>query len=401
MSQQKRPDQGDATHSRAHVRNAVALITQGPAAYTDLDNIQNIQNPLPRAVFTTRDRDDNPGKDWEIVRFPRRADVKFWVTINGANGHGEQITERQQTQQKNWQIQVGEKYTGDQWPILKDNIQKSDEAPTAWQDPNFMAWFEETKNKIITDILASKSNSSTTSHSGGSTYTMESQYPGSVQYQRGEDSNNSSSTYTAGSQYPGSVQYQREKDSNNNSDTYTMGSQYPGSVQYQRGEDSNNSGGTYTAGSQYSGGDQYQGGEGSNSGGGTYTAGSQYLGGVQYQGGEGSNSGGGTYTAGSQYSGGDQYQGGGGSNSGGGTYTAGSQYSGGDQYQGGGGSNSGGGTYTAGSQYLGGDHYQGGEGSNSGGAQYPSSGGAQYPSSGTSGRGAGYSGRHHHRKDPY
>ncbi|TGO62130.1 hypothetical protein BOTNAR_0118g00060 [Botryotinia narcissicola] len=190
MSQQKRPDQGDATHSRAHVRNAVALIMQGPAAYTDLNNIQNIQNIFPRLDFATRHRHDNPGKGCEIVPFTDKG-VTFWIIVDRGVGRGAQVTSDQQIQQQNWQRKIGEKVADEQWPILGDRIRKSDEVTTAWwQDPNYMAWFEATKNMIITSTLASNSNSSTTSHGGGGTYTAGSQYSGGAQYPGGQPRQN-------------------------------------------------------------------------------------------------------------------------------------------------------------------------------------------------------------------
>ncbi|TGO10114.1 hypothetical protein BTUL_0144g00280 [Botrytis tulipae] len=203
MSQQKRPDQGDATDSRAHVRNQVALIMQGPAAYTDLNNIQNMQNPLPRPDFFTRDRYGNPAKDWEIMPIPHNG-VIFWVTFDRRVGRGVEVTSDQQIQQQNWQRKAGEKYADEQWPILEDRIRRSDEVTTArWQDPNFIAWFEATKNKIFpphTSTSASTSNSFTTSHSGGGTCTAGSQYSGGAQYPGSESSNSGGTSHNTGGQ---------------------------------------------------------------------------------------------------------------------------------------------------------------------------------------------------------
>ncbi|TGO39720.1 hypothetical protein BHYA_0049g00560 [Botrytis hyacinthi] len=242
MSQQKRPDQGDAINQRARVRNAVGLILQGPAAYTDLDNIQNIQNPFPQRDFDTRHRHDNPGKDWEIVTKTRNG-VNFWVTIDLGVGRGAPVTRQQQIQQQDWQRKIGERATDEQWPITEDRLRKSDEIsgirPPA--DPTFIAWQQATKDRIFpphTSTLASNSNSSTTSHSGGGTHTAGSQYSGGAQYQGGEGFNSGGASY-----YRGGAQYPGGESSNSGSASY-----YRGGAQYPGGESSNSGGTSYNTG---------------------------------------------------------------------------------------------------------------------------------------------------------
>ncbi|THV47858.1 hypothetical protein BGAL_0284g00120 [Botrytis galanthina] len=294
MSQQKRPDQGDATDSRAQIRKNLAQIMLGPAAYTNLNDIQNIQNPFPPGRFGTGHRTDNPDNAWQIFSY-RKNGVEYWVTFHWEMRSGLQVTSEQQIQQQNWQRQLSDRAQQWQWPIIEDAVRKSDKFDKDWwNDPNYIAWCEATKDKIFpphTSTLAPSSNSFTTSHSGS---------------------------------------------------------------------------GTYTAGSQYSGGAQYPGGESSNSGGASYN-----TGGAQYSGGGSSNSGGASYNTGD-----GQYSGGRSSNSGGASYNTGEgQYS--DEP-----------ARTPG-------YYDPTTDSSAGGQP------RQNPSSRTSGRGAGYSGRHRHRENPY
>ncbi|TEY49535.1 hypothetical protein BOTCAL_0285g00170 [Botryotinia calthae] len=242
MSQQKRPEQGDGTNWHDYNRRAVELIMRGPAAYTDLDNIQNMQNPFRSAPeFDASYRSDNPGMNWDIISYNMNG-AKFWVTVDrGVTkvGPGVVVTRDQQIKQQNWQREIGEIAASDQWPIIEDGLRNEDGGNRWWRDPVYLAWFQATRDMIFppnTSALASNSNNSTTAHSGGGTYSMSGgQYSSGAQYSGGESSK-SGGTYSAGgAQYTGGAQYSGGESSNSGGTYSAGGAQYPGDAQYSDG----------------------------------------------------------------------------------------------------------------------------------------------------------------------